>query len=217
MGKAVIRRAEPGDAPFLARIMLISGRAHVERGIWEVVLGRPEQGVLDFLRRVAVTGPAHLFHYSCFLTAEEDGAPVAGLGGYDPAVKGYDKLRQAVESVRRAEGSTPRDPETEERAQRVLSCLPDQIDGAWVIDSVATLPEFRRRGISEKLLSRILEAGSDLGHSKAQVNIYIGNDPARKAYEKMGFSVVEEKRCTSFMEEIGSPGMMSMAVSLKAG
>ena len=33
-----IRPARPGDAEFLAWLILTAGRAHVTRGIWEVIL-----------------------------------------------------------------------------------------------------------------------------------------------------------------------------------
>jgi len=208
--KLTIRRARAEDAPFLARIILLSGRAHVERGIWEVILDRPEQEVLEFLEEITIAEPPHLFHYSCFIIAEEDSAPVAGLGGYDPGTKGYDKLRIALEKVQIKRGYDPKDAETDVRAQKVLSCLPKIVDRAWIIDSVATLPGFRRKGISEELLKRIMEIGYAEGYETIQVNIYIGNIPARRAYEKLGFTLHEEVRSPAFMEEIGSPGMASM-------
>jgi len=207
-----IRPATLKDASFLARVMLISGRAHVERGIWEVILGGAEHEVLDFLEQISITNPPHLFHYSCFLIAEADNKPVAGLGGYDPDVKGYEKLRTAVEKVQKARDLSSQSQDMSKRAEDVLSCLPESVDGAWVIDSVATLPEYRRRGISEKLLTRILEIGRMRGHERAQVNIYVGNVPARRAYEKIGFSLHEERLCPTFMEKIGSPGMASMTI-----
>ena len=214
-GNITIRHATIEDSSFLAQVMLISGRAHVERGIWEVVLGGPEHEVLDFLEQLSITDPPHLFHYSCFLVAEADNRPVAGLGGYDPGAKGYEKLQEAVARVQAGKGHAPQDPQVAKRAQRVLSCLPQNIDGAWVIDSVATLPGYRRRGISEKLLEAILEIGRTRGHTTAQVNIYIGNVPAQEAYEKMGFSTREEKLCPAFMEDVGAPGMASMTTDLE--
>jgi len=207
-----IRPATRADASFLARVMLISGRAHVERGIWEVILGRPEEEVLGFLEHISITDPPHLFHYSCFLIAEANKKSVAALGGYDPEVKGYEKLRTAVERVQAERGYSSQAHEMSQRAEKVLSCLPENIAGAWIIDSVATLPDYRRRGISEKLLERILEIGRMGGHRKTQVNIYVGNLPAQRAYEKMGFSLHEEILCPVFMEKIGSPGMASMTI-----
>jgi len=96
----------------------------------------------------------------------------------------------------------------------MLVCLPEEIDGAWVIDSVATLPEHRGKSVAEKLLNQILEIGKDQGYLKAQVNMYIGNEPALNLYGKLGFEIVDETRDEYFEQNIGSPGMLSLAKEL---
>lgn len=205
-----IRTARPDDAPFLARVMLISGRAHVQRGIWEVILGGTEEECLTFLQQLTISKTPHLFHHSCFLIAEVDGRPVAALGGYDPKVLGYPALRRAVVEVSQKMGFSGADEGAMKRSERVLCCIPDEVAGAWIIDSVATVPEFRRKGIVDKLLEEILEKGRKQGFRLAQINMYIGNFPAQRAYEKHGFKVIDEKRHPDFEAEIGSPGMMRL-------
>lgn len=205
-----IRSARPEDAPFLAWAIVTSGRAHVQRGIWEVILGGTEEECLAFLKLLSATKTPHLFHYSCFLLAEVEGRPVAALGGYDPGALGYPALREAIAEVLHLMGMAARDPAATGRSERVLCCIPEDADGVWIIDSVATVPEFRRRGIVDKLLDEILEKGRRQGFRRAQINIYIGNMPAQRAYEKHGFKVVDEKRHSAFEAEIGSPGMMRL-------
>ena len=202
-----IRPARPDDAPFLAWVILISGRAHVQRGIWEVILGGTEEECLTFLQQLTISKTPHLFHHSCFLIAEVDGRPVAALGGYDPKVLGYPALRRAVVEVSQKMGFSGADEGAMKRSERVLRCIPDEVAGAWIIDSVATVPEFRRKGIVDKLLEEILEKGRKQGFRLAQINMYIGNFPAQRAYEKHGFKVIDEKRHPDFEAEIGSPGM----------
>jgi ribosomal protein S18 acetylase RimI-like enzyme len=65
-----------------------------------------------------------------------------------------------------------------------------------------------------KLLEEMLEKGRKQGFQRAQINIYIGNTPAQKAYETHGFKVLDEKRHPDFEEEIGSPGMMRLVREL---
>ena len=77
-----------------------------------------------------------------------------------------------------------------------------------------TFPEHRGKGVAEKLLYEILEKGKTQGHSQAQVSTFIGNEPALKLYRKFGFEIVEEIRDQSFEENIGSPGMLSLAKEL---
>ena len=205
-----IRPARPEDAFFLAWVIITSGRAHVHRGIWEVILGGTEEECLAFLRKLVVTKTPHLFHYSCFLVAAVDGHPVAALGGYDPRSLGYPALRKAVIEVVKKLGMSEPDKAASTRSEKVLCWIPDEVEGAWVIDSVATVPKFRRRGIVSKLLEKIVEKGRKKGFRRAQINMYIGNTPAQKAYEKHGFKVVDEKRHPAFEEEIGSPGMVRL-------
>jgi len=202
-----IRPAQPEDASFLAWVILISGRAHVQQGIWEVILGGTEQECLTFLQLLTITQTPHLFHHSCFLIAEVGGHPVAGLGGYDPKPLGYPTLRKATKEVVYKIGFSGPDPEAMKRFQGVLSCIPEDVEGAWVVDSVATVPEFRRQGITSKLLEKMLERGRSQGFRRAQINIYIGNIPAQRLYEKHGFRIMDEKRHPDFEKEIGSPGM----------
>jgi len=210
-----IRPARPEDAGFLAWVILTAGRAHVTRGIWEVILGGTEQDNQDFLKLLAVTTTPHLFHYFCYLIAEADGRPAAGLGGYDPKICGYEALYRAIPEVLKKMGhSGGPDPETNMRAERVLCCIPEDAEGAWIIDSVATLPEYRRKGLVDRLLVAILEKGRQEGFQKAQISIYIGNRPAQRAYEKHGFKIVDEKRHPDFEAEIGSPGMARMLKNL---
>jgi len=99
MSAIKIRQAQKEDAAFIAWLILTAGRAHVKRGIWEVILGSPEKDCLAFLEMVAVTQTPHLFQYSCYLVAELDGLPVAGLGGYDPNNLGYLALQKALAEV----------------------------------------------------------------------------------------------------------------------
>ena len=89
----------------------------------------------------------------------------------------------------------------------IVHCYPDNAEGAWVIESVATVPEFRRRGIIDALLNEILEKGRGLGFGLGQVGVFIGNTPAQRAYEKCGFRMVDEKRHPDFEAAIGCPGI----------
>ena len=205
-----IRPARPEDSQFLAWVMLTSGRAHVQRGIWEVILGGTERECLTFLQQLSVSKTPHLFHYSCFLVAEVDGYPVAALGGYDPKLLGYPALRQAVIEVSKQMGFSGPDEAAMKRSEKVLCCIPEAVEGAWMIDSVATVPQFRRQGVVDRLLEEILEKGRKQGFHRAQINMYIDNIPAQKAYEKHGFRIVDEKRHPAFETEIGSPGMVSL-------
>jgi len=211
-----IRSARPDDAPFLAKAILIAGRAHVKRGIWEVILDATEDETLAFLNHLSVTKIPHLFHHSHYLIAEDEaGNGLGNLGGYDPKTCGYPALQQAIPEVVRKLGLPSRaDNGMYERAGRVMACMPKEIEGSWVIDSVATLPEHRGKGVAGNLLSAILEHGKSLGYTKAQVSMYTGNEPALNLYRKFGFQIYEEIQDAYFEEHIGSRGMLSLSREL---
>ncbi len=209
-----VRNATANDARFLAWLILTSGRAHVKRGIWEVVLNQAEDGCLRFLELLTITDTPHLFHHSCFLIAEAEGRPVSGLGGYDADTLGYLRLVESLPAVYLKLDAPPPKEMAGGKPPRITACIPPSVQGAWVIDSVATLPAFRRQGIVDKLLDSILDAGRKKGYRQAQISIYIGNIPAQRAYEKHGFRLLDEWPDPYFEKEIGSPGMARLVRDL---
>ena len=158
-----IRNANRNDAEFVAWLILTAGRSHVKRGIWDVILNQTEEGCLRFLELLATTDTSHLFHYSCFLVAEADEGPVSGLSAYDSDTQGYPRLFEALPEVHRKLGKLPTKETAAGKPPRITTCIPPPVEGAWVIESVATLPAFRRKGIVDKLLDHVLDLGRERG------------------------------------------------------
>jgi ribosomal protein S18 acetylase RimI-like enzyme len=213
----LIRKCRAGDAAFLAQSILVAGRAHVKKGIWEFVLGTPEKECLRFLEQLVITEVPHLFHYSCSFIAEDNCTnPLGSLGGYDPKKRGYQALQQAFPEVYK-KLHLPQEAfhGANERASKILSCLPKERENAWVVDSVATMPEYRGKGVAERLLQAVMAEGKKLGYPIVQVNMYIGNESALRLYQKLGFTVTEETRDPYFEKKIGSPGMLCLARKLQ--
>ena len=209
-----LRHAQVNDAAFLAWLILTAGRAHVKRGIWEVILNQPEAECMRFLELLTITKIPHLFHHSCYLIAETEGGPVSGLGAYDADTLGYPSLLKSLPGVYEKLRDAPTKDMAAGKPPRITICIPPTVEGAWVIDSVATLPAFRRRGIVDRLLENVLDAGRKKGYCQAQISIYIGNIPAQRAYEKHGFTLLDEWPDPYFEKEIGSPGMARLICDL---
>ncbi len=190
---------------------MLASRGHLRRGVWDLIAGGSEQNCLDYLRRLALAEPVSLCHYSSFIVAEHDGRPAAALCGFDPRAGGWRVLGDAMQNVQRQNDWTQADEKASaDRSQPVWKCTFDTLEGAWVIESVATLPEFRRRGLVDSLMAEILEAGRARSHRIAQLTILIGNVAAQRAYEKAGFSVMDEKRHPDFEAALGAPGFIRM-------
>ena len=88
-----------------------------------------------------------------------------------------------------------------------LTCLPELPEEAWILEWVATRPEYRGKGLTRALLTAILDAGRQRGYKLAQIGVVIGNTPAQRAYEGAGFKVVDETRHPSFEATFGTPGL----------
>jgi ribosomal protein S18 acetylase RimI-like enzyme len=206
-----IRQGRREDARFLATVMLLASRGHVARGLWDLLIGGDDEYCLDYLTRLALAEPISLCHYSSFLVAESDGAPAAALCGFDPDEGGWPVVIEHRNRIAAQLGWTPDDfRRSSERAAPVWPCIPNQTEGAWVVENVGTVPDFRRRGLVDLLMTQVLEDGRRRGHRVSQITLFIENLPAQRAYEKAGFSRCEERRSPEFEALIGCPGLQRM-------
>jgi len=210
-----IADARPEHAEFLAWVILTAHRSHLERGLWDFVLGGSEAECLRFLKALTTTVQPHWAHYSTFIVAEVDGQPAAALCGYFAAEHGTPALAKALPEANQMVGRTEEDNLAGwQRAGSIAHCAPDHVDGAWIVENVATLPEFRRKGLVDRLLVEILDKGRSRGAIIADIGVLIGNDPAQRAYEKAGFEVTGEKRHPEFEAVYKCPGIRSLTRTL---
>ena len=91
---------------------------------------------------------------------------------------------------------------------------PEHVPGAWIIEDVATRPEFRRQGLVDTLMQEIMERGRKRGATVSDISVFIGNDSAQRAYEKAGYAVVEERRHPEFEAVYKTPGVRTLRRSL---
>ena len=59
-----------------------------------------------------------------------------------------------------------------------------------------------------------MDRGRKQGYKKVELGMFIGNDPAQRAYEKVGFTLSDESRDPEFEDLFGSPGMVRMVREL---
>jgi translation initiation factor 4G len=209
-----IRDATPHDADFLAWASLTAARSHVERSIWEVFLGWDETRTLDFVRAVVTSHREHWVHWSQFLVAEVDGVPAAALSGFDPVTHGFEAYMEVAGTLL-VERLTPEEQAGAwARAEVLSTCLSEEPPGTWIVECVATRPEYRRRGLVDGLLTGVLARGRARGHATAQISVFLGNEPARACYVKHGFEHVDERRNLDFEALMGFAGIERMQRAL---
>ena len=211
-----IRPANSGDAKFLAGVTLSASRSHLARGLWDLIIGADQTGCLEYLARLAVAEPRSLYHYESFLIAEVAGDRAAALCGFETH-DGWAIVGEAMSNVQRDLGWT--EAQAAASYQRVApiwtACMPPDIGADFAIENVATLPHYRRRGLVGALIYEALRKASERGCRLAQITTYIGNDAALSAYEKSGFSVLDQKHCTELQKILGVPGFVRLTRELK--
>ncbi|MFQ5668833.1 MAG: GNAT family N-acetyltransferase [Candidatus Binatia bacterium] len=210
-----IGEARPDHAGFIAWVTLTAWRSHLARGFWDFFIDGNEAECLRFLDILTTTDTPHWVHYSTFMVAEIEGTPVAALSGYFDAELGLPSLRKGIAEADGRLGRT-RDQTAAglRRVAPILLVAPDHQPGVWIVENVATRPDCRRRGLVDALLSAICDRGRQRGATQTDIGVMIGNEPARRAYEKAGFRVTGEKRHPDFEAVWGSPGILALGRAL---
>jgi ribosomal protein S18 acetylase RimI-like enzyme len=101
-----------------------------------------------------------------------------------------------------------------ERSAYLFTCAIEADDDVWAIENVATRVEKQGRGLASALIDRALEIGRGRGLKESQISMFIGNVAARRAYERAGFRVVDERRSAEFERGCGVPGLWRLRRTL---
>jgi ribosomal protein S18 acetylase RimI-like enzyme len=206
--KTEIVPARADHADFIAWVQLAASRSHTDTSIWEVYLDRDEEKAVAFLKALNTTEQPHFGHISTFNVLEVDSEPAAAMCGYFDAELGMPALIPAFGIASDAVGMTQEDVAA--GMARIASyerCAPTHEPGAWIVEWVATKPDYRRQGFVERLLAHTLENGRKRGATVAEIGVLIGNDKAQSAYEKAEFRVVQELRDAEYEAAFHTPGL----------
>ena len=209
-----IRAATVDDVSFLTWVVLAASRSHVERGAWDLMAPESEEERRKLVAAVLVARPSWC-HHGFFRIAEVKGEPAAALAAFPVSDSGLAPPAEILSEVARTEGwSDERLASAFTTMAPFLGCVPPDNEAAWAVEWVATDPGFRRRGLVGHLLDDVLDEGRRRGHTAAQLLILVGNTPAQKAYEKVGFRIVDEKQTSEFETLMGCPGLARMEMPL---
>jgi ribosomal protein S18 acetylase RimI-like enzyme len=208
------RAAVVEDVPFLAEVLGMAGRGHLPRGPWDLAF--PDAGERTRGLELLAGGEIRSWcHRSVFEVAGVGGEAGAAMVSFAADELG-DSLGKALFDVfQRLAWSPERITAIGPMLAPYTRCFPDMPPGTWIVENVGTRPALRRRGLVTALLERALERGRARGLARAQISCLIGNDAARRAYEKVGFTVVEERVDPNFERVIGAPGFSRMTLALE--
>ena len=203
-----IRPATAADAEFVAWDILAASRSQLPLGAWDHYVGADEAAVLAFIHRLVTQDVRSFCRWENFFVAEVDGVPAAGLSGYVSSDPDMENPTPALLAASRALGWTGAELDAAGlRLGAFLTCVIEPPRETWVVEWVATRPAFRRRGLVHELLLAVLDAGRRRGFARTQIMVFVGNTPARCAYERAGFVYTDEKRHPDFERLMGCPGI----------
>jgi ribosomal protein S18 acetylase RimI-like enzyme len=205
------RPATAEDAAFIAWVMQEAARSHLEKGIWDFAFPGEDAQRLAILAKVITTERVHFGHFSRFRVLEVDGEPASALATYENSEHGLEQLQLGIAEALTALGWSPEELQAlAERFGSFAATGYPNPDGLWIVEWVATRPEFRGRSLIRRLLLEILEEGRERGFTRAQIGYLLGNIRAKSAYEGVGFKWVEEHCHPDFEREYGTPGIARM-------
>ena len=208
-----IRSADRGDTRFLVWVVQEAARSHLEKGVLDVALPDDEKR-LAFLDAVSHAEARSFFRYDNFLVAEIDGRQVAALSAFEPAIA-TPQLEPAEEEAAQNLGWSDEElRDMRDRFAVAMACYPEAPEDRWIVEWVATVPEFRGRGIVNQLLLAILAKGRERGFEKAQIGYLLGNTRAQRSYERVGFKTVYDRRDPDFEAALHAPGIACMHLDL---
>ena len=218
MSRVTIRRAGQEDIPFLGWVMFTAARSHLAECPWSAIFRETETGTRDLLERVSRTPTTHWCHVSKFWIAEVDGTAAAAMCGFAPGTEGTEVLAETVIDVAETQldYSEARIADAFERLTVAMSGLPKDLPDVWGIENVAVLPEFRGKGLIDRLFEHVLAEGRAKGFKRAQILCLIGNGPGQRAWERNGFKVQDQRRSDTFLALFGCPGAKLLVQDLRA-
>jgi GNAT superfamily N-acetyltransferase len=189
-----IRQAAREDVAFLAWVILNASRGHLPRGWFDISLKRAESLCLEFLRALATADSRSRWHYSRFLVAEIEEQTVAALAAFGALEVERVSIAALMQTLETQGFRADEQDAFWERAAYLSTCIAPCVEDRWIIDTIATLPAYRRHGCTAALFTQALQTGRARGYHEAQVTFYIGNEAAEHSYIKAGFAFLDERQ-----------------------
>jgi len=210
----VIRPATAADAGPIAYAAYLAGRGHCQASTYDLMVpGRPGPTAerIYLIKRLIEAETVCWLHYSHYYVAEVDGRVAASVGSF----RAIDSGNVAFVAALRETGWTDEEIARMSIDVRVYTRVePPVTRDAWMIENAAVLPPFRRRGLMTALLETVIDEGRSSGQRKALLACHMGNEAARRLYERAGFEISGQLTDHEFEVVFGCPGMWQMTRDL---
>lgn len=211
-------QAVASDVVTLGRAIVCAERAHTGTGIWDVALEDfDEDQKIQILSSACLNDSNSHFHISRFHVMRHIGTEqvVSTACGFFYPTQSVSKSFPGIEAAISHSVPTYHDGNIEEihravwgRLDFLDDCFPDfDYDNAWFIEAVFTDPAHRGHGLAQTLVSKVIAEGQKAGYGKKiLITCAVGNEAARRVYERCGFVVVGQGHSKKAQEVLGSSG-----------
>jgi ribosomal protein S18 acetylase RimI-like enzyme len=190
-----VRSATREDIPFLAWCNYEATSPEPGFSYWDPLLGALDTDTMRFIEAVLRADALAWGSPEDFFIIEEAGKPVGGASGFVMDTNDYRPLRlERLGEVANLLGWD--EAKLAQFRQGYEAVWSDPLDttlapsAPWIIECVAVVPEARGRGVAKQLIRAIVDAGKARGFSHAGISVTLGNEPARRVYEGVGFQMV---------------------------
>ncbi len=188
------RQATRADIPFLVWCNYAASSPAPGFCYWDPLLEGLNTPTMDFLQAIFSADALAWGHADDFLIIETGGRPIAGASGFvmDPADFRPFRLNRLPGVAQQLGWNTAALAQFQARYAAVWSDPRDLTlapSAPWTIECVAVIPEARGQGVAKTLMRALLERGQALGHPAAGIAVTLGNAPAQRVYEAVGFQM----------------------------
>lgn len=193
MDEIIIRKATQADIPFLAQIILLaetSGKEIISyRNMFSSL--KDEELIQGFETALDNDQLGHGLTYHTFLIAEVGGIKAAAACAYIEGEHGSSNhlMTGALLNGFGAElviGAY-------EKNAKFKDIQIAKTNGTLQLDSVATLPNYRGKGLLKLIFEEHCKVAKQNGCNQLEIQVWAGNDGALAAYKKLGCELINEK------------------------
>ena len=209
---------------FMGRAIRDSERAHTGRGIWDVVLNEcSNEEVAEILGEAAISDPAAHFHLSrtTLIVEKSSNTPVASASSFHYPTCGVKNSQPAITDawIRLYPDKFPYPVEEKmkvwDRIDFLNDSFPDwEYGNTWMIDTVYTDPLHRGKGLAEAIVTYSLSKGKAAGHTRSLITCSVGNEKARRVYERCGYRLIGQGNNAACEAAVGFPGFYVLEKNL---
>ena len=210
--ETLLRKASKNDIPFLAKILLLAETSGKELISYRKMFPLSEEELLKgFEIALDNDEPGHGLTYLTFLIAEVDGMPAAAACGY---IEGeFGSSNHLMTGALMTGFNTERVIEAYKKNSIFKEVQIAKSYGALQIDSVATLAEYRGKGLFKMIFDEHCRIAILNGCKLLEIQVWAGNDAAVKTYQKLGCVIINEKYL-NFTDEDNAGGRLLMTKKL---